>query len=181
MEAVSCIKTRRSVRQFKNKPVSKETLTQAVALAQYAPSWKNSQTVRYTIILDPALKKRVAEEAMMGFQKNTENLKNAAAAVIISTVTGICGYNDDGTPTTTLGSHWQSFDAGIATQTFCLAAHELGLGSVIMGLFEAEKVAELVDLPAGQQVSCVLAVGYPVDGPHGKAVRKPTEDVLSFR
>ena len=181
MDAVSCLKTRRSVRRFEARPVSRELLTEVVRLAQFAPSWKNSQTVRYIIVDDPILKDKIAEEATMGFRKNTDNLKSAAAAVIVATVTGVCGYEADGTPTTELGSHWQSFDAGIATQTFCLAAHEMGLGRVIMGLFDGKRIAEIVDLPDGLQVSCLLAVGYPGEGPHGRAVRLPLEEVLEFR
>lgn len=181
MDAISCLKTRRSVRRFADKPVSRELLTEVVKLAQFAPSWKNSQTVRYYIVDDPVLKDQIAETAVAGFRKNTDNLKSAAAAVIVATVTGVCGYNEDGTASSALGSHWQSFDAGIATQTFCLAAHEMGLGSVIMGLYDPEKVAELVQLPDGMQVSCLLAVGYPAEGPHGKAVRLPVADILQFR
>ena len=181
MDAISCLKTRRSVRRFEEKPVSRELLTEVVKLAQFAPSWKNSQTVRYYIVDDPALKSRLAEEAFACYPKNGGNLNSAAAAVIVATVTGVCGYNEDGTPSSVLGSHWQSFDAGIATQTFCLAAHEMGLGSVIMGLYDPEKVAQIANLPDGLQVSCLLAVGYPTDGPHGKAVRMPVEDVLQFR
>lgn len=181
MDTVSCLKTRRSVRRFSSKPVSRELLTEVVSLAQFAPSWKNSQTVRYIIVDDPVLKDRIAEDAVMGFRKNTDNLKSAAAAVIVASVTGVCGYEEDGTPTTVLGSHWQSFDAGLATQTFCLAAHEMGLGSVIMGLFDGDKIAEFAKLPDGLQVSCLLAVGWPAEGSHGKAVRKPIEEVLSFR
>ena len=181
MDTVTCLKTRRSVRRFEARPVSRELLTEVVSLAQFAPSWKNTQTVRYFIVDDPALKDRIAEEAVMGFHKNTDTLKSAAAAVIVATVPGICGYEPDATPTTELGSHWQSFDAGIATQTFCLAAHEKGLGSVIMGLFDGKKIKELAELPADLQVSCLLAIGYPAEGPHGKAVRKSIEEVLSFR
>ena len=181
MDAISCLKTRRSVRRFEDKPIPRELLTEVVQLAQFAPSWKNSQTVWYYIVDDPALKHRLAEEAFTCYPKNSGNLSGAAAAVIVATIPGICGYNEDGSPSSVLGSHWQSFDAGIATQTFCLAAHEMGLGSVIMGLYNPEKVAEIAQLPEGLQVSCLLAVGYPAEGPHGRAIRLPVADVLQFR
>lgn len=181
MDTVTCLKTRRSVRRFENKPVPRDLLTEVIALAQYAPSWKNTQTARYIIVDDPTLKSEIAENCVLGFRKNTDNLNSAAAAVIVATVTGICGYEQDGSPTTELGPHWQSFDAGIATQTFCLAAHEKGLGSVIMGLFDGKKIAALTNLPDNWQVSCLLAVGYPGEGPHGKPVRKPIDEVLSFK
>lgn len=181
MDAKTCLKTRRSVRRFTEEPVSRDLLREVVALAQFAPTWKNSQTVRYTIIDDPQLKNAIAEQAVLGFQKNTDNLKSAAAAVIVTTVHGISGYNEDGTPTTALGSHWESFDAGLSVQTFCLAAHECGLGTVIMGLFDPEKLKELAEIPEGQIPTCLLAIGHPAEGPHGKAVRKPLDEVLTFK
>lgn len=181
MDFITCLKTRRSVRRFADRPVSREILKEAVSLAQFAPSWKNSQTVRFLVVDDPALKNRIAEEGVMGFAKNAGTLKDAPAMVLVVTVHGVSGYNEDGTPATKKGSHWESFDAGLATQSFCLAAHELGLGSVILGIFDPDKVAELAQVPEGQLVSCVLAVGYPGEGPHGKAVRKPVEEVLTFR
>ena len=42
MELKNCILTRRSVRKFLDKPVDHETLEQVIALAAYAPSWKNT-------------------------------------------------------------------------------------------------------------------------------------------
>lgn len=181
MDTMTCINTRRSVRRFLERPVPREIIAGAVRLAQMAPSWKNTQTVRYIWVDDRKLKNTLAEQAVMGFRKNTDNLLSAPGMMIVATVHGISGYETDGTPTTGKGSHWESFDAGLAVQTLCLALHDAGLGSVIMGLFDAEKITELAKIPAGQQVSCILAVGYPAEGPHGKAVRKSPEEVLSFR
>ena len=42
MEALECIKTRRSVRRFTEQPVTREEIEQIVAAAAYAPSWKNT-------------------------------------------------------------------------------------------------------------------------------------------
>lgn len=181
MDTKTCLKTRRSVRRFTGEPVSRDLLREAVSLAQYAPSWKNTQTVRYIIVDDPALKNTISEKALMGYQRNINNLSTASAAVLVTTVHGLSGYNEDGTPSTAKGSHWESFDAGLAVQTFCLAAHELGLGTVIMGMFDPEKMKEVLELPAGQEPSCLLAIGYPTEDSHGNAVRKPLEEVLTFK
>ena len=181
MDAKICLKTRRSVRRFQDKPVSRELISEVVATAQSAPTWKNSQTVRYIYIDDPALKARIAEEATVNFAKNRDTITSAAGVMIVASVHGIAGFNEDGSYTSDKGEHWQSFDAGIATQTLSLALHEAGLGSVIMGLFDSKKVIELAGIPEGQVVSCIMAVGYPAEGEHGKAVRKPLDEVLSFR
>ncbi len=181
MDAKTCMETRRSVRRFQDKPVDRDVISGVVRLAQMAPTWKNSQTVRYIWIDDNALKDKIAEEAVMGFAKNTDNIRSAPGLMVVTTVHGISGFNDDGTHTTVKGDHWESFDAGLGVQTLCLALHEAGLGSVIMGLYDQEKVSALAGVPAGELVSCILAVGYPAEGLHGRAVRKPLEEVLTFR
>lgn len=181
MDAKTCLKTRRSVRRFQDKPVSRELISEVVTTAQFAPTWKNSQTVRYIYIDDPTLKARIAEEATLNFAKNKDNINGAAGLMVVATVNGIAGFNEDGSYSSDKREHWQSFDAGICTQTLCLALHEAGLGSVIMGLFDSKKVIELAELPEGYLVSCIMAIGYPAGGEHGKAVRKPLNEVLSFR
>lgn len=181
MDAKTCIETRRSVRRFQDKPVSRSVIADVVRLAQMAPTWKNSQTVRYIWIDDAQLKQTIAETATMGFRKNTDNIISAPGLMLVTTVHGISGYNTDGTLTTTKGDHWESFDAGLAVQTLCLALHDAGLGSVIMGLFDEEKIAQLAQVPEGERISCILAVGYPAEGLHGKTVRKPLDEVLHFR
>lgn len=40
MDAITCIKTRRSVRKFKNEEISKDIIEDLVLAASYAPSWK---------------------------------------------------------------------------------------------------------------------------------------------
>lgn len=179
MEALQNIRERRSIRSYQDKPVTTEDITRIVEAARYAPSWKNTQTVRYHAVLDKALKEQFAEEATCQFSKNANNIRNAPALVVLTTVDGISGYEKDGTPTTSKGSHWQSFDAGIACQTFCLAAHALGFGTLIMGIFDEAKAAELLGLPAGESVSALLAVGY-ADGAPNAPMRKETAEILEI-
>lgn len=57
MEALECIKTRRSVRRFTEEPVTPEQVAEVVAAAAYAPSWKNTQIARY-ILVEDAQKRR---------------------------------------------------------------------------------------------------------------------------
>ena len=71
------------------------------------------------------------------------------------------------------------FDAGIAAQTFCLAAHEKGLGTVILGVFDEEKIAEVITIPEGQQIAALVAVGYPAEQPEAPK-RKTVNELLSY-
>ena len=52
MTAKDCILQRRSVRRFLPQPIERGTIQEIVDLARFAPSWKNTQIVRYTVIDD---------------------------------------------------------------------------------------------------------------------------------
>lgn len=180
MNAIECIKTRRSVRAFTEKAVTADVIAEIVDIAAYAPSWKNSQTARYIAVLDPEIKDKLAKECMMGFEYNIGTASAAPAMIVVTTVNGRSGYERDGSLTTSKGTHWQSFDAGIAAQTFCLAAHDAGLGTVIMGIFDEDAVKAVVGVPEGQSVSALIAIGYPATEPVAPK-RKNSDDILTVR
>lgn len=91
-----------------------------------------------------------------------------------------CGYERDGSFSTSKGDRWQNFDCGIAAATFELAAHELGLGSVVLGIFEEEKLRELLELPEGMGVACLMPLGYPAEAP-GAPKRKEVAELLTIK
>lgn len=72
------------------------------------------------------------------------------------------------------------FDAGIAAQTFQLAAHECGIGSVVMGIFDEVKVKELLGLDDTLNVSALIAIGHPAIQPTAPA-RKPVHELIQYR
>lgn len=161
MDAITCIKTRRSVRKFTDEPVTDEDIRAIVETARFAPSWKNTQSVRYTVLSDRAKMDEIADHHVLGWAGNTKNIKRANRLVIVSSVQKVSGYEPDGTFTTPLLRHWESFDAGIATEAFCLAAHERGLGTIIMGYFDPDAVAEIAGLPKDQRVATIIGIGHP--------------------
>lgn len=179
MDSISCIKERRSIRKYEEKKIPHALMEEVVEAASYAPSWKNTQIVRYIILEDREKILKIAQDCVLGFEYNSKTMAGAAALVLVTMVEGRSGYEKDGSFSTPKGDRWQMFDAGIATQTFCLAAHEKGLGSVIIGIFDDEKVEEVVSIPEGQQVAAIIAVGYPKFIPETPK-RKAVEELISY-
>lgn len=180
MDAVTCIKTRRSVRKFKEEPVSRDTIKEIVEAASYSPSWKNTQVVRYIYVDDKAIIDKIAQEGLMDFALNIKTVSRAAQLMIITKKDGISGFERDGSYSTSKGDNWEMFDAGIATQTFCLAAWDKGVGTVILGVFDDKKVGEIVGVPEGQTVAAIVALGYPAFEPD-MPPRKSVEDLLTYK
>lgn len=178
MEAMECIKNRRSVRKFTDEMVSENVIREIVEAASYAPSWKNTQTIRYISISDKALIEKIAAEGVMDFSHNAKILTGANQIMLVVQKNGICGYEKDGSFTTSKGDRWEMFDAGIATQTFCLAAHTKGVGTVILGVFDDKVVAEIAGIPEGLTVAAIVVFGYPAFEPE-MPPRKNVDELLT--
>ena len=140
MQVDVCIQTRRSVRKYSDQDISGDTLREIVDLARFSPSWKNTQVVRYHVVKNADLKEKIAQNCVLGFDFNAKTIVRCNALVIVSVVTKVSGYEPDGSYSTTQEDRWEMFDAGIANQTFCLAAHSKGVGSVILGVFDENKI-----------------------------------------
>lgn len=180
MQTLDAIKTRRTIRKFTEEAIPHEVIEEIVAVSAYAPSWKNTQTARYIIIEETALKNRIAKEAVMGFEWNTGIISGAPALVVLASVSGRSGYEKDGSYSTSKKDKWEMFDAGIAAQTFQLAAHEYGIGSVVMGIFDETKVKELLGLDDTLNVSALIAIGHPAESPSAPK-RKSVEELIQYR
>ena len=178
MTAKECIKERRSIRKFTTQTVAHALLEEIIETASYAPSWKHIQIVRY-IAIEGSRKDQIASECTAAYPKNGAIMQSAPLLIAVVMITGRSGFERDGSYSTHRGNGWQMFDTGIASQTFCLAAAEKGLGSVIMGIFDDEKAASLLELPEGREVVALIPVGYPDEAPVAPA-RKPVDQLLTY-
>jgi nitroreductase len=178
MDTVTCIKSRRSVRKFTSEKVSREIIEELVGTAAYAPSWKNTQTTRYIAIESDEIKSKLAAECCA--EHNASIINGAPVIVATVIVDKRSGFERDGSFSTVRKDNWQAFDNGIATQTFCLAAADKGLGTVIMGLYDIEKAQEILQIPEGQLIMSMVALGYPAEEPNAPK-RKTVEDLLTYR
>lgn len=180
METKDCIVGRRSIRKYLDKKITPEQLEEVISLAAYAPSWKNTQVTRYHGIFDEELKAKIADECVLDFVFNQKVINRAPALVVVTYKHGISGYEKSGEESTSKGDKWEVFDAGIATQTFSLAAHELGYGTVIMGIFDEKKIAEVLELPKDEIVAALVPIGYSEKEPVAPP-RKEVSELLSIR
>ena len=168
MEVLEAIKARRSIRHYKPDPVDDKTLQSVLEAAQWAPSWSNTQCWRFIVVRDNNTKAELA--GILGkIIKNDTLADNPATKAIIQAPVVIIacakldrsGYRRDGTPETDKGDYWFMFDVALAMQNLTLAAHALGLGTVIVGALDAKKAAEILCVPEGYCVVAITPLGFP--------------------
>lgn len=178
MTAKECIIGRRSIRQFTDQPVSHELLADIVSTASYAPSWKNTQISRY-IAVEGEMKSKLAQ-CTSAYARNGSIMNDAPMVIAVAIKKGRCGFERDGSYSTNRGDSWQMFDAGVASEAFCLAAHEQGLGTVIMGIFDQEEASALLEIPEDMDLVTLIPIGYPAETPVAPK-RKSVEELLSYK
>ena len=178
MNATECIKGRRSIRKYKNDKIDRSILESIISNASFSPSWKNTQITRYIAIEDTSIIQKIADEFTPEFNANI--IRQVPVLIAVTFIKNRCGFERDGSYSTKKEDRWQMFDVGIACQTLCLSAHEQGLGTVIMGLWDEDGITELLDIPETQELAALIAIGYPDIAPDAPK-RKTVEDLLTYR
>jgi len=152
------VRSRRSIRKYSDRDVSDATLSAIFEAVRWSPSWANTQCWEIVVVRDPAT--RASLQETIG-PKNPATRAITAAPVLIA----LCGrrnragfYKD---AVTTKFGDWYMFDLGIATQTLCLAAHNAGLGTVIVGLFDHDRAGRIINVPADVELVALIPMGYP--------------------
>jgi nitroreductase len=157
MDLFDAIKNRRSIRKFLDKPVPDEAIMKCLEAARWAPSWANTQCARFVIIRDKDLQAKISDKLS---ERNPARraVIEAPAVVLFCAKLASSGYKG-GNPTD--DKQWHMFDAGLAMENFMLAAHSLGLGTVVVGYLDYKSIGGFVGVPEGFQVVALTPLGYP--------------------
>lgn len=177
MELSKALEGRRSIRSYKDNVVSRENINKLIEAAILAPSWKNSQVSRFYVSDNPDTTKEFLE-CMPDF--NQKSMENAPAVIVSTVVKNRSGFERDGSYTTHLKDGWQYFDNGIAVLNICLKAYELGLGTLIMGIYDVDKIRNFFNIPETEEIVAVIAVGYAAIEP-AMPKRKTVEDITTYK
>ncbi len=178
MELDKIIEKRQSIRNFDaGRPVDIESVKLMIEAAQMAPSWKNSQTGRYYVVTEKDNVARFREECLHPY--NAKNTAGAPVLVVTTFVGGISGFRRDGSRDTELGNEWGAYDLGLQNANLILKAAELGLSTLIMGLRDADRIREMLNIPSDEIIVSVIALGYAASTPERPA-RKALEEVVKF-
>jgi nitroreductase len=152
------LKQRRSVRKYEEKDIPPELVNQLLDAVKWTQSWANTQCWEVVVIRDQTIKEQL--QATLA-PKNPATKAVVAAPVLLA----ICGKLNSsgyysGQVTTKFGD-WFMFDLGLATQSLCLAAAGMGLGTVVVGLFDHDRAKAVLNVPEGYELVSLIPLGYP--------------------
>lgn len=75
-------------------------------------------------------------------------------------------------------NEWFMFDLGLAVQNLCLKAHELGLGTVIVGLMDHDACKKVLSIPEDYEAVVSIPIGKPEDDPRPAPGRKELKEFV---
>jgi nitroreductase len=166
MDLMEAIKGRRSIRKYKPDPVPDEALQTILEAMRWAPSWANTQCWEVIIVRDPNMKSELVN-TLNPTNPARSSMTEAPLVVVLCGRKGISGFKKG--EAVTMKGDWLMFDTGIAMQNLCLAAHTLGLGTVIIGRFDHRKAEEILGVSKNVEVVAMTPLGYPnVEGSASK-------------
>ncbi len=187
------MKTRRSIRKFKDLPVPESILEEIIEMAMTAPSASNKQPWRFLVCSNTDILRQMASEV----QKNIECISNSIPEEMLSTFKNYGNYfvrfanapvlivpiyrsikilshliaGNASEPQNKIIKNMEEKSAVVSTslaiQNLMLYAHNTGLGtSCLTGPLLAENdIKKILKIPKGWDIPCLIAIGYADEEP----------------
>lgn len=169
------LRSRRSIRSFRDKPVERKLMEKLIDIAGCAPTASNRQPVKWLVIEDKDEVKRLSGLVISFMRQMVESNMDLALSSRYDVVVADWEQGKDrisrNAPHVVVAYGSQALpsaqnDCTIALTYLELAAYSLGLGSCWAGYFRAAAAAfppmiEALGLPEGHQVYGAMMIGYP--------------------
>lgn len=169
-QAGQFLRSRRSIRNYKDQSVSKEKLTELIDLARFAPTSRNSQGISFVVVQNRKLLERATEISI-------QMLEVSPLRYLVEEA--VKDYREDGVDSVFRGAPsliiavsdtnlLEARDNATSCLTYLeLYAPSLGLGSCRVGIFEHcaaienSPLLDLFNIPKEKRIVAAVVVGYP--------------------
>lgn len=157
---------RRSARGYAPTPVEHEKLDYIIRCTVLAPSAVNRQPWRFHVVTEPTL--------LDTLRRAYDRPWFATAPCVVVAV----GLHDEAWHRPADGKDHTDIDLAIATEHFCLAAAEQGIGTCWVCNFDTDAVRRALGLGAGEEPVALIPAGYPADTPAPRTRKETGQTVV---
>lgn len=158
---IDIIRERKSIRKYKDTPLSKEQLDTIKEAIQLAPTWKNKQCFQVVVVEDKELILKIGE--MVRFNPGETAYTKAPVLMAFLADPSLSGNRDE--------KAYYMADTAIAVEHATLCATSLGLGSCWVGVFPETALKDLLNIPENMRIVALLPIGYPDEEPNARPRR----------
>ena len=165
-EVINAIMSRRSIRQYQQLPVGRDTLMQIMTCGINAANGQNKQSWEVRIIDNPTTLQQVQDLMAVGNPALPAEMVRGCmrGAPVMTFIARDKGYD------------FSAYDCGLLAGNMMLAAQSLGVGSICLGspvrfINDAENSAEILSLlgfSENYELSLCVGLGYANETPAAK-------------
>lgn len=193
------MRKRHTVRDYSDRPVSREVIAECLRTAGTAPSGANHQPWHFVAVSNPDLKQRIREEAEeeerkfyeggagdewikalepIGTNAVKEHLTIAPWLIVVFAQRW--GQFEDGTR---YKNYYVPESVNIATGFLLAALHHAGLSTLTHTPNPMRFLNDALNRPASEKPTMIIAVGHPAENatvPEVAKMKKPLDQIASF-
>jgi nitroreductase len=155
MKFDKALKGRRSIRKYKEKKLSRNSLNAILDAIRYAPSAGNLQNWRLIVVEDENKKEEIAKYCFK------QKWMTRASVIVV-----VC--SDDSDVKRTYGDKSDMFcrqNCAAGIQNMLLKAYSIGIGSCWVGAHDDDKIKALLKMPDNINIEAVICFGHADENP----------------
>lgn len=153
MDFEEVVYKRRTIRRFKQDPISVDTLKKLIDFARVAPMASNIQALEFMIVHNPEMRSKlfplVRWAASLPEHMRTPEKGREPTAYLIVMINK------------KIKRAFVDFDVGAAVENILLGAANLGIGTCWMAAIDAKRIRALLEVPEDYDIKQVISLGYP--------------------
>ncbi len=163
---------RESCRKYSDKEVSHDDIVDIVTAAAQSPSACNSQPWKFVVCEGEIAQKM--PDCIIDENSPINRWVGQSKAYIVVCETPALLMNGE------ISQKYAQMDVGIACASLCFAARDKGIGTCILGLFNEDKLKELLNIPSDINIRLIVTLGYPEYATPRPKKRKEIDEVVGY-
>jgi len=156
MEFYDVIKSRQSIKKFKDSPINSEKLARMINAAMMSPSWKNNTAYKFILVDEKKDLEQISKSIM--------NKDNSAAQSILDAPMTLVVVADPNASGDIENREYYLVDSAIAMEHFILAATNEGYGTCWIGAIDEAIIKKTLSIPENYKVVALTPIGEISEG-----------------
>ncbi|MBU3126075.1 nitroreductase family protein [Clostridium tagluense] len=155
MQFYDVVKSRESIKKFKNTPINAEKLARMINAAMMSPSWKNKTSYKFILVDEKSELEQISKAIM-----NKDS--SAAQSILEAPMTAVVVANPDNSGEVE-NKEYYLVDSAIAMEHFVLAATNEGYGTCWIAAINEELIKNTLSIPKNYKVVAITPIGEIVE------------------
>lgn len=169
MQFYDVIKSRESIKKFKDSPINTEKLARMIDAAMMSPSWKNNTSYKFIIIDEKKELEQLSKAIMNNDNSAAQSILEAPMTVVVVADPKSSGEVED--------REYYLVDSAIAMEHFILAATNEGYGTCWIAAIDEDIIKKTLSIPENYKVVALTPIGE-IEESKGHYAKKDIQDFV---